>query len=38
MNWLLGGGMGGGRFEATYKVYSVAFIHRPELEGGGKSK
>jgi ubiquitin fusion degradation protein 1 len=25
-----------GRFEARYKCHSVAFIHRPELENGGK--
>lgn len=32
----MGGGMRGGRFEQTYRVHSVAFIHRPELESGGK--
>jgi hypothetical protein len=25
------------RFETMYKCHSVAFIHRPELEYGGKS-
>lgn len=35
-NWLFGGGLPGGRFEATYRVHSVAVMNRPELEGGGK--
>jgi len=32
----MGMGVGSGRFEAMYKCHSVAFIHRPELEFGGK--
>jgi ubiquitin fusion degradation protein 1 len=36
-NWFFGGGMpGGGRFESTYRVHSVAFVNRGDLEGGGK--
>lgn len=27
---------GGGRFESTYRVHSVAFVNRGDLEGGGK--
>eukprot|EP00026_Physarum_polycephalum_P010669 Phypoly_transcript_10838.p1 GENE.Phypoly_transcript_10838~~Phypoly_transcript_10838.p1 ORF type:complete len:327 (+),score=61.50 Phypoly_transcript_10838:61-1041(+) len=36
LNWLMGGNLRGGGFDQTYRVHSVAFIHRPELESGGK--
>jgi len=34
--WRVGGGGGGSRFEASYRVYPVSFIDKTQLENGDK--